>query len=343
MDAPSFFDALIRGLEDIKTIHYTQLCSACIVIFDHLITLDAEINLIWPSSWTLGKTLFLLNRYYSLAAVVFNTYALFVPTKTNSFCLNYYKWQGWTGLVACMLAEAILQTRLYALYSLNKKILAFMLTCFALSVSLSAYIMGFVLSKMAVTAIALPADGMFCLASDIASNFYMFWIPLLAFECLLCGLALFKGLQTLRRRRSVLSSGRFLIVILIRDSIIYFFAICATYLTSLLIWMLAPITLLEVPIGFSLAMSCVLANRVLLNVREAGSAVSTLGESRKPVNHKSDKSLVDMSFCSPGTLSQFEMGHLRSMRAEYPLEDIFGISNDDDDEYDVRKVPWVVR
>jgi hypothetical protein len=206
----------------------------------------------------------------------------------------------------------------------------------------------------------------------------MFWIPLLAFECLLCGLALFKGLQTLKKRRSVLSSGRFLITILIRDSIIYFFAcvdghflvlldaqlldrICATYLTSLLIWILAPvglwypalalsniqygqITLLEVPIGFTIAMSCVLANRVLLNVREAGSAMSTVSESRKPINHRSDKSLVDMSFCSPGTLSQFEMGHLRSMRAEHPLDDIFEISDGEDgEEYDIRKVPWVVR
>jgi len=201
--------------------------------------------------------------------------------------------------------------------------------------------MGSVLSKMTATVINLPADGTFCYASDIASNFYMFWIPLLAFECLLCGLALIKGFQTLRNRRSVLSSGRFLIRILVRDSIVYFLAICATYLSSLLIWMLAPITLMEVPVGFTLAMSCVLANRVLFNVREVGSKVKTFSESRRPVNHKSDQSMIDMSFCSPGTLSQFEMGQLRSMRMAHPLEDIFEVS--DEEDYDIQKVPWVVR
>jgi len=44
--------------------------------------------------------------------------------------------------------QAILQTRLYALYSLDKKVLAFMLTCFTLSVAASAYIMGSVLSRL---------------------------------------------------------------------------------------------------------------------------------------------------------------------------------------------------
>jgi hypothetical protein len=75
-----------------------------------------------------------------------------------------------------------------------------------------------------VTSISLPTGGTFCLTSDIPSDFYMFWIPFLGFECLLCSLAVFKGLQTLRSRRSVFRRGRLLVIILIRDSILYFFA-----------------------------------------------------------------------------------------------------------------------
>jgi hypothetical protein len=96
-------------------------------------------------------------------------------------------------------------------------------------------------------------------------------------------------------------------------------------------------TLLEVPIGFTLAMSCVLANRVLLNVREAKRIVSTVSLSRKPLT---DNGMGDMSFGSPGTLSQFEMRQLRSMEVKHPLEDIFEAS---DEEYDLQNVPWVVR
>ena len=96
-------------------------------------------------------------------------------------------------------------------------------------------------------------------------------------------------------------------------------------------------SLLEVPVGFTLAMSCVLANRVLLNVKEAGRTVRTLSVSRKPL---ADDGLGDTSFGSPGTLSQFEMKQLRSMRVQHPMEDIFEAS---DEEYDMQNVPWVVR
>ena len=81
-------------------------------------------------------------------------------------------------------------------------------------------------------------------------------------------------------------------------------------------------TLLEVPIGFTLAMSCVLANRVILNAREAGTTVSTLNVSKKRSTARGDNGLGDMSFGIPGTLSQFEMGQLRSIRASHRLEDI---------------------
>ncbi|KAF4616659.1 hypothetical protein D9613_008345 [Agrocybe pediades] len=53
-------DLLITGLRDIQVTRYAQLASSSIIVFDHLITLDEEINLIWKSSWSMGKILFLL-------------------------------------------------------------------------------------------------------------------------------------------------------------------------------------------------------------------------------------------------------------------------------------------
>jgi len=97
---------------------------------------------------------------------------------------------------------------------------------------------------------------------------------------------------------------------------------------------------MEVPIGFNLTMSCVLANRVLLNVKEASRVVSTLSLSMKPLT---DNGLGDLSFGSPGTLSQFEMGQLRSIqfkaKHQSDSEDILT----SDEEYDLENVPWVVR
>jgi hypothetical protein len=331
MDALTAFESVVRGLHDIQTTQYAQAAASVIVIWDHAITFSDEIDLIWKSSWTLGKILFLLNRYYSLAAVLFNNYAILSANVDDSFCLTFFRWQGWTGLISCFLAEAILQMRLYALYSLNKKILAIMLTCWVGCLAASSYIMYTVLARVGATAIYIPG-GLFCVPSGVSTHFYTFWIPMLTFESLLCTLALIRGFQTYRAKGSLFHSSRQLVGILIRDSVLYFLVICATYLTCLLVWVLASVDLLGVPIGFSLAFSCCLANRVVLNVRAVNrelnpSRQSSTDPSLYAIDTSKNRDIYADSHCLPGTqhdsvlmhkttLSGVEMDQLRSMRAE---------------------------
>ncbi|KJA21582.1 hypothetical protein HYPSUDRAFT_87987 [Hypholoma sublateritium FD-334 SS-4] len=324
MDTAQVFQLIVRGLYDIQITQFTQLGSATVIVFDHLITLGDEVDLIWKSSWTLGKILFLLNRYYSLAAVVFNNYAVFAHTVDHTVCQNFYRWQGWTGLIACLLAEAILQMRLYALYSLNKKVLVLMLSCWVLCLGISAYVMYTVLAKLTVTAMTIP-NGMFCVPGNVSPHFYTFWIPMLAFEALLCTLAVIRGLRTYRSNRtSIFHSGRELVAILIRDSLIYFVVIGAAYLTCLLVWVIAPVGLLDAPVGFSLAMSCVLANRVVLNIRSVNRNANT---SRLPVTSQKSMNSHNAVF-APEALTSFEMNTLRKMRVEQSFTEVIDIHDE---------------
>jgi len=64
-----------------------------------------------------------------------------------------------------------------------------------------------------------PLGGMLCFAHYVLPTFYLFWIPLMIFECLLLSLAVYRGLQTLRHSGTL---GRKLVIILIRDSVVYF-------------------------------------------------------------------------------------------------------------------------
>ncbi|KAF4564007.1 hypothetical protein EYR36_003256 [Pleurotus pulmonarius] len=195
-----------------------------------------------------------------------NSYGLFSPHLTDTVSEHFFQWQGWTGLVACMIAEVILQMRLYALYFLNKKVLAVMILGFIISSTLSAVVMGTILSGITAHAHAVPGVR-FCIPNQIGDHFFLFWIPVLCFESLLVGLALFRGFQGALSDGSLFRSGRALVNVLIRDSVLYFLVMFATYLTNMLVWIGAPQSLLEVPIGFSVAMSCVLGNRIILNVR----------------------------------------------------------------------------
>ena len=58
--------------------------------------------------------------------------------------------------------------------------------------------------------------------TNVPRYFYTFWIPILAFETLLCGLAVFRGFQSMRLKPSLYYSGKELVDVLFKDSVVYF-------------------------------------------------------------------------------------------------------------------------
>jgi len=257
---------LLPVLYDIQITRYSELASSTIILYDHVTTLDQEVELIWKAPWTFGKLLFLMNRYYPLATVIYNNYTLFSNDLTDEFCVTWFRWQSWTALVGVMMAELILQVRLYALYFLDRGILLFMMASFVASTATAATIMGIVLSSVDAHANLIPGLP-FCIPSNVKGYTYAFWIPISAFESLLCGMAIFRGFQAFHYQLSFFKSGRHLVSLLLRDSIVYYLIVFATYFTNLVMWSTNQLGLIEIPGGFTMAMSCVMGNRLILNVR----------------------------------------------------------------------------
>ncbi|KIK52142.1 hypothetical protein GYMLUDRAFT_251491 [Collybiopsis luxurians FD-317 M1] len=304
--------SLLEAVHAAYASRYSSLSAGIIVVFDHLLTLDREIDLVWKKSRSLGKFLFIVNRYYALSAVVVNNYFLLSPNLTdqvslfsgyslnavehacssdshgtiilNSSCIRFYYWQGYSGAITCMIAESILQMRLYALYSLDKRILYLMIVSFILSTVASITIVNFILANLQAATRLIPGFS-FCFPVVIPPYFYALWIPMLAFETVLFALAAFQGFRTHRRSNSPSHYGEPLFRILIRDSVIYYVMLFATYLTCVLVTVINR-KFFEVPIPFALALSCVFGNRTILNVREFHSEVHgdkmPLAGSRRP-------------------------------------------------------------
>ncbi|KAI0777610.1 hypothetical protein BD413DRAFT_467056 [Trametes elegans] len=239
---------LLEAIPAIEKTRYAELASTVIILFDHIITLDQE-----HTSWSTGKVLFLVNRYYALCIVI---------------CLSWFRWQGWTGVITFVIAELILQLRLYALYFRDKRILACMVTVCLGAAASSAYVMGNALSQIRSIAVTLPHTGStVCVPTSLPTHFYAFWIPMLISESVLCGLALFRGFQSYRPGSNMFQNGKRIIEVLVRDSLFYFVIIFATYLVNACLFLTRPDSEVEIAIGFAVALSVVLANRLCLNVR----------------------------------------------------------------------------
>ncbi|GAW02927.1 hypothetical protein LENED_004607 [Lentinula edodes] len=336
-------DIIQDAVKDVYASRYASLAASVIIVYDHLITLDNEFDLIWvgelrsrrfPARLMLRRKAHgQSEKVYSLLIVTIR-WPLSLPTTTLSleqlsliqgeFSTISVDWISSSSCrankfmihfaLAAVFAETILQMRLYALYFLNKRILYLMVGSFILTSASAATIMSIAINQFQAETHLLP--GLPCVALHVPSYFYSFWIPILAFETLLCILALIRGFRAHTESgypvRS--DSGKRLVSLLIRDSVCYYVVMFATYLTCLLVWVVN-IDLLEVPIGFSIAFSCVLGNRVIFNVRKVNQEMK--GSSETTTNDGTDKldSLDDPEPLSD-TLTDFEMAQLRSLRAE---------------------------
>jgi len=85
-------------------------------------------------------------------------------------------------------------------------------------------------------------------------------------------------------------------------------------------------------------MSCVLANRVVLNVREISRDINL---SRQPVVLLSQKGGAEydvpyhVNISSPGRLTEFEMEQLRSMRAKSHRSEVIELYNESEPRFRV--------
>ncbi|KIK70288.1 hypothetical protein GYMLUDRAFT_236692 [Collybiopsis luxurians FD-317 M1] len=189
-----------------------------------------------------------------------------------------------------------------------------MVGTFLLTSASAATVINIALDQMKVTVLQLPGITS-CVPLLIPKYIYAFWIPILAFETLLFILAVIRGVQTYRNNATSFQSGKRLVGVLVRDSIIYYTVMFVTYLTCLLIFLLNSM-LLEVPIGFSIAFSCVLGNRVILNVREVTPKTKGSREVRVEAGNEASRKSALPPEQESDTLTDFEMAQLRSMRAE---------------------------
>jgi hypothetical protein len=133
--------------------------------------------------------------------------------------------------------------RLYALYLLDKKILAVMLVSFAITNAAAGYVMGIALAVMQRVFFFLylsqhrpahtpslfsaaprlwPTRPLVCVPLNIPDYFWTYWVPTIIMESLLCGLALYQGVMTFTKGEGLFQSGRRIVGILIRDSAFYY-------------------------------------------------------------------------------------------------------------------------
>jgi len=56
-------EALVTAVGDYKIFSYVEVANLTVFIWDILLTLPREIEFVWRARWSLGKVLYIINRY----------------------------------------------------------------------------------------------------------------------------------------------------------------------------------------------------------------------------------------------------------------------------------------
>lgn len=242
-----------------RAVNYSMFASLAFLFYDHVLSFDAEKEYIWNQRLSFGKVLFILNRYFGPLTIMINIFVYTSKSVTVKFCEGFHWWETTSEAIAVLTAEVILVTRIYAVYDRNKKLLIILAGCFLAEIASTLVLVDLGLPR----GIPRPYSELSgCYVTNPPALYFMTWIPALTFETFLCLLMLYKAWMTYKGEHT--SS---LLRLIIRDSILYFLTMFVTLLVNCLIWAFGSENILEIALGWAVAMPCTLGSRLLLNMR----------------------------------------------------------------------------
>jgi len=119
-------------------LNYGQLIGITILYWDHIITLDREINFLWGRNKSLSAYWFFVNRYFAFLSGIPMS-ALPFLTLSTAMCTRYHLFRELTLVATQIISGVIMIIRVYALYGRNRRVLWFMLGIGACVVGVSLW------------------------------------------------------------------------------------------------------------------------------------------------------------------------------------------------------------
>ncbi|KAJ6558562.1 hypothetical protein DFH09DRAFT_534632 [Mycena vulgaris] len=258
-------DSAIHLLESFQSTRLAAVGSATILLYDHLITIDQEIDLVWRRDWSFLKCVFIFHRYLGFVCVIIELFVTLNPNVSDQVSTFSFHWEMWGYSVVVLTSELVLLLWIFVLYNKNLRILAFLGVLF-LAESLSlVVILAKSFARLQITARLIPGFT-FCSLLNEPQFFYWYWLPVLVYNSAILALFIAKGTETFRSSHVPHVS---LLHDVYRRSFINFLAIFVAYLLCCVLWLTADFSLGQIPVGFALSFSITNSTRLLINIRHA--------------------------------------------------------------------------
>ncbi|KAF9567978.1 hypothetical protein CPC08DRAFT_757861 [Agrocybe pediades] len=238
--------------------------SSAFLVWDILITVDDEVQLIWPRTWSYTKVVYFIVRYLP---VLVQISILFIGTEiTPQFHFtphDCYIWQIYQGVAASMviaIVDTVLVLRVHALYHGHQIVRRVVAVFYVLEIAGMAV-------GLALTLPGITFDNV-CLVVGVPRTIIIYGGSSIIFQFILFGFTLYKFVQAARSGWGDVP----LVMLLMRDGTWAFFLLLVAYVGQLCLYAVPKPAFDGILYGWLLTAFSIAGYRILLNLKNAAGA-----------------------------------------------------------------------
>ncbi|KZO90160.1 hypothetical protein CALVIDRAFT_603168 [Calocera viscosa TUFC12733] len=258
----------VTFLAQTRNAYYMQFASMVVNVYDILITLDKEIDLVWNRPWKATTLLYLCNRYFVVIESILNVVSWVDSWLSPAQCLSLNILTSvWAAPVAITVIETILVIRVCVLFC-HQRSVVIALSALLFSSTVILIVFSAILSRALGYAPSLDPPLYGCLYTNSVGAEMLqtwIWIPSIVVEVVLVALTIFKTCEHLRGSSGVRSA----LTIILRDGCLYFIVVLALMITNAVVLGVLTDGYEGALLQPDLSISSVLCSRMLLNLRES--------------------------------------------------------------------------
>ncbi|KAF8585736.1 hypothetical protein K439DRAFT_1632417 [Ramaria rubella] len=251
---------------------YAMACSLVVLLYDQALTFGDEVNYIWNYPRGPGPFVYLVLRYIAPPFLVINFLTLFpIWTLSVSTC------QGMVGsgfpifsvLIVLSLSSWIMILRTFALYGLNKRLLAFLAFLWGVGIAFMVFTVLYLGVPLNLPPELIVASKLCLLGHQVTASSSVFWAGPLLLDTVIIVLTIRKtGMYRKEVRWEGAATSMAVVKIYLIDGILYYFVVCLAHLLNLLLTVFAPDGFKNIAGSFSQTLTTLVVCRLVISLRK---------------------------------------------------------------------------
>ncbi|KAJ6534825.1 hypothetical protein B0H19DRAFT_1038857 [Mycena capillaripes] len=280
MDAAGVLRDTIVALENVVITRYVSAAGLVLLLYDHVLTLDDEVEHIWSAPTTLAKILFLILRYMVplfLTVQTITRSGLSIIVMSDVVCKGWTSFATYAGWLSIVISNFLVLLRIWTTLPRGHHFIPWSLAFFFLMQLTNFSVTTWVVSNMIPVLVFEPLVGL-CTFTSKPSVFGL-WVPGLVFEIVVFVTVCWNMFD--RPRTIGTDSDRYITRVLFRDGVMYFLILFVLRIANTVIAIVAPVSLLFVIVFFIWAATTITTTRLIINSRRAVGQAARLQEEKR--------------------------------------------------------------